>query len=329
MAGPVGSGSVFRFGVFELDLRAGELRKRGIRIKIQEQPIEILGLLLECPGEVVTREQIQNKLWNGNTFVDFDNAINGAVRKVRDALGDNSENPRFVETLPGRGYRFIAPVNQDLTAVSPFLDDQAAPLSPSPLARSASQPPEIDIGVAKPDVGDAVAATEEPAVAPAVKRSSMRRWIVWGAGAFLIAAGAAVWQARRTPPQELWSGVMLGGPANAYQPRLSPDGQLLAFLTFVDQLTQLAVMRPNGGSWTVLTSDREHGCIATTAWSPDGSKIYFDRVWGYPLGIYSVPALGGQPRTLLDKAFGPEPLPDGTMIVVKTTDKGDNQLFHF
>jgi DNA-binding winged helix-turn-helix (wHTH) protein len=101
MAGPVGSGSVFRFGVFELDLRAGELRKRGIRIKIQEQPIEILGLLLECPGEVVTREQIQNKLWNGNTFVDFDNAINGAIRKVRDALGDNSENPRFVETPTG------------------------------------------------------------------------------------------------------------------------------------------------------------------------------------------------------------------------------------
>jgi hypothetical protein len=96
MAGPVGSGSVFRFGVFELDLRAGELRKRGIRIKIQEQPIEILGLLLECPGEVVTREQIQNKLWNGDTFVDFDNAINGSIRKVRDALGDNSENPVFV-----------------------------------------------------------------------------------------------------------------------------------------------------------------------------------------------------------------------------------------
>jgi hypothetical protein len=183
--------------------------------------------------------------------------------------------------------------------------------------------------VANPNVGGAVAATEQPVVAPAVKRGSMRRWIVWGAGAFLIAAGAVVWQARRTPPQELWSGVMLGGPANAYQARLSPDGQLLAFLTFVDQLTQLAVMRPNGGSWTVLTSDREHGCIATTAWSPDGSKIYFDRVWGYPLGIYSVPALGGQPRTLLDKAFGPEPLPDGSMIVVKTTDKGDNQLFHF
>src|SRR3954451_506956 len=98
MAGPAGSASPFHFGVFELDVRAGELRKRGIRIKIQEQPLQVLGLLIERPGEVVTREQIQTKLWNAETFVDFDNAINGAVRKMRDALGDTSENPRFVET---------------------------------------------------------------------------------------------------------------------------------------------------------------------------------------------------------------------------------------
>jgi DNA-binding winged helix-turn-helix (wHTH) protein len=112
MAGPAGSASLFHFGVFELDLRAGELRKRGIRIKIQEQPLQILGLLIECPGEVVTREQIQKKLWDGDTFVDFDNAINSAVRKMRDALGDTSENPRLYRTVARRGYRFIAPVNQ-------------------------------------------------------------------------------------------------------------------------------------------------------------------------------------------------------------------------
>ena len=116
MAGPSGPEPLFHFGVFELDLRAGELRKRGIRIKIQEQPLQILGLLIECPGEVVTREQIQKKLWNGDTFVDFDNAINSAVRKMRDALGDTSENPRFVETVARHGYRFIAPVTQHLTA---------------------------------------------------------------------------------------------------------------------------------------------------------------------------------------------------------------------
>src|SRR3954468_14318258 len=112
MAGPSGPASLFHFGVFELNLSAGELRKRGIRIKIQEQPLQILGLLIECPGEVVTREQIQKKLWDGDTFVDFDNAINSAIRKTRDALGDTSENPRFVETVARRGYRFIAPVTQ-------------------------------------------------------------------------------------------------------------------------------------------------------------------------------------------------------------------------
>lgn len=95
MAGPIDSRSLFHFGVFELDLQAGELRKRDVRIKIQEQPLQMLALLIECPGEVITREKIQKQLWNADTFVDFDNAINSAVRKMRDALGDISENPRF------------------------------------------------------------------------------------------------------------------------------------------------------------------------------------------------------------------------------------------
>ena len=141
MAGPAGSASLFHFGVFELNLGAGELRKRGIRIKIQEQPLQILGLLIVCPGEVVTREQIQKKLWDGDTFVDFDNAINSAVRKMRDALGDTSENPRFVETVARRGYRFIAPVKQHLAAVPPVQENHLAPpapLSPSPAAEVVS-----------------------------------------------------------------------------------------------------------------------------------------------------------------------------------------------
>ena len=81
---------------------------------------------------------------------------------------------------------------------------------------------------------------------------------------------------------------------------------MLAFLAFVDQLPQLAVMKPNGGSWTVLTSDREHGYITTAAWAPDGSKIYYDRMWGHPQGIYFGQPLGGEPRMLLGEAFGPE-----------------------
>ena len=101
----------YRFGVFELDASRGILRKHGIRIKLQDQPQQILLLLLEHPGEVVTREQIQKRLWPDNTFVDFDNAINSAVRKLRETLGDSAENPRFVETLARRGYRLIVPVS--------------------------------------------------------------------------------------------------------------------------------------------------------------------------------------------------------------------------
>jgi DNA-binding winged helix-turn-helix (wHTH) protein len=101
---------VFRFGVFELDVQAGELRKHGLRVKLQDQPLQILTILLERPGEAVTREQLQQKLWAGNTFVDFDHGLSGAINKLRAALGDSAENPRFVETLSRRGYRFIAPV---------------------------------------------------------------------------------------------------------------------------------------------------------------------------------------------------------------------------
>jgi Tol biopolymer transport system component/DNA-binding winged helix-turn-helix (wHTH) protein len=111
MASTVPDAPVYRFGSFELDARNGELRKLGIRIKLQDQPRQILLLLLRHPGEVVTREQIQMLLWPDNTFVDFDNAINSAVRKLRDALGDNADNPRFVETLARRGYRFVAPLS--------------------------------------------------------------------------------------------------------------------------------------------------------------------------------------------------------------------------
>jgi DNA-binding winged helix-turn-helix (wHTH) protein len=100
-----------RFGVFELDPRAGELRKKGMKIRLQEQSFQILTLLLERPGEVVTREVLQKRLWPADTFVDFDHSINAAVRRLRASLDDDAETPHFIETLPRRGYRFIGSVN--------------------------------------------------------------------------------------------------------------------------------------------------------------------------------------------------------------------------
>src|SRR6476469_733557 len=102
--------SPLRFGVFELDVRAGELRKHGLRVRLQEQPFQILSILLERSGEVVTREELQRRLWPADTFVDFDHGLNKAINKIRETLGDSAASPRFIETVARRGYRFIADV---------------------------------------------------------------------------------------------------------------------------------------------------------------------------------------------------------------------------
>src|SRR6266700_1361816 len=132
-----------RFGVFEVDLRAGELRKHGVRLRLQEQPFQVLAMLLERPGETVTREELRNRLWTTETFVDFDHGVNKAVNRIRGALGDSATSPRFVETLARRGYRFIADVavvegtpiatpeirTGDLV---PLEDESVAPVPPPP-----------------------------------------------------------------------------------------------------------------------------------------------------------------------------------------------------
>src|SRR5260370_39237673 len=101
---------VIHFGVFEADLRAGELRRNGSKVKLQEQPFQILAMLLERPGEIVTREELRARLWSADTFVDFDHGLNSAIRRLRDALGDSAANPSLVQTLGSRGYRFISAV---------------------------------------------------------------------------------------------------------------------------------------------------------------------------------------------------------------------------
>jgi cholera toxin transcriptional activator len=128
---PQKNGKIARFGVFELDLSAGELRKSGVRLRLQDQPFQVLTLLLERAGEVVTREELQQKLWPSDTFVDFDHSLNTAINKVREALGDSASSPRYVETLARRGYRFIYPLQPETPA---------EPVPPAPAA-SAPQPP--------------------------------------------------------------------------------------------------------------------------------------------------------------------------------------------
>ena len=121
--GPTRHASI-KFGVYEVDLDEGEVRKSGVRIKVQQQPFKVLQVLLEHPGELVTREQLHSRIWPGTGYGDFDQAVNVAVAKLRTALGDSAENPRFIETVPRRGYRFIAPVHADAVA------SETAPIAP-------------------------------------------------------------------------------------------------------------------------------------------------------------------------------------------------------
>src|SRR5499425_2049181 len=121
-----------RFGAFEVHLRSGQLYKHGIRLKLQGQPFQVLALLLEHPGELVTREELRQKLWPADCFVDFDTGLNNAIKKLRDALGDSADEPRYIETLPRRGYRLVARVENgegDLP-VSAFVEQDLAPALP-------------------------------------------------------------------------------------------------------------------------------------------------------------------------------------------------------
>lgn len=126
------SGRIIRFGIFEVDLVAGELRKGGARIRLQEQPFQVLAVLLERSGDVITREELRQKLWPADTFVDFDHSLNTAVNKIRDALGDSANSPKFVETLARRGYRFIAPVH--IVAAAP--SESMRPASGAPVTQA-------------------------------------------------------------------------------------------------------------------------------------------------------------------------------------------------
>ena len=160
-----------RFGVFEIDLPAGELRKHGLKIRIQEQPFQVLAMLVQNAGKVVTREDLQKKLWPADTFVDFDHGLNKAVNKIRDALSDSAESPRYVETLSRRGYRFLAEVKDADTPIR----------SPEPPARPQGEVPD------RPDVGGDIAARRHLARPSAWKISGLALLV-------LLMASLAFWR---------------------------------------------------------------------------------------------------------------------------------------
>jgi len=180
------TGRIIRFGTFELDLPQGRLTKSGLRVRLQGQPFQILTLLLERAGEVVTREEIRQKLWSDQTFVEFDDALNTAMGKLRAAIGDSAENPRFVETVPRRGYRFIAPVIKP-----PRLDVRP---DPTPAIPSETQPAAVSnaAGLAPGPVPDFPLVHDRPSVA---EHRRSWRWVAFSSMTVLVmlAATAAIY----------------------------------------------------------------------------------------------------------------------------------------
>jgi Tol biopolymer transport system component/DNA-binding winged helix-turn-helix (wHTH) protein len=286
-----------RFGVFELNPGSGELRKQGLKIKLRDQPFQILLLLLAHPGEVVAREELQKKLWPADTFVDFDRGLNKAVNHLRDALGDSAESPRFIETLPKRGYRFIAPVDAD--------HPNGHTLEPTREAQHAL--------AEKPERG----ATH----GLKMKLSAGLPWMIAGLSAVVaVILAALLWRA--TPPADrpmTRFSVDLGPEAirgraetgEFYNPVISPDGTRLVFPAKVaDGSEQLATRRLDQSTVTILPGTE--GAV-DPFFSPDGQWI------GFFAGkkLKKIPLQGGAVVSLCDTGdleHGASWGEDGTII---------------
>jgi len=203
--------AILRFGVFEMDARAGELRKHGVRTKLQDQPFHVLTLLLQRPGEVVSREELRLQIWGTDTFIDFDNGLNTSINKLREALGDSADTPRFIETMPRRGYRFIAPVER--------LDDRG---------RSAER------------------VSRQADTVPAIRTSPRRNTVLAASGLVLVAALAlAIWLAFfRTKPDVIDSLAVLpfANDSSDDAAEYLSDGITESLINNLSQLPNLRVM---------------------------------------------------------------------------------------
>lgn len=311
MAG--GDRSRLRFGPFEVDPHTHELWKFGTRIKLFGQPLEILLVLLERPGELVTREELRSRLWPADTFVDFNHGLNAAVNKLRDALSDSAESPRYVETLPRRGYRFISAVEQ-LPALRVLSAQQQKPSVGLPLV---TQPePDADVppfatAIEDPElprsrwplaVSGLVAYTLLIAFLLLRDPSSSRNDAAEGHAGGLSSIAAPVHRSFKAILGQRDENAEQGNPGrivplttmaeNAAQPSFSPDGNLVALHRDGDRAenTGIFIKELATGQSMQLTDNPEDCC---PAWSPDGRWVAFSRFNDQRYTIYLAPADGG------------------------------------
>lgn len=330
--------SSIRFGSYQLNLASGELHKNGRRIRLAEQPFQILRLLLERPGEVVTREELHQRLWADDTFVDFETGLNSAVKKLRDTLGDSAEKPHFIETLPRRGYRFIHPIDHQ----APQNRVQAAETPPTPLIRRRAMVYWVSaalvlfsvakIWTSRQSEGTGVpplvrfALTVPASVGPAFWDAPKLAFSPDGSSLAYVQPDRGALFVR---PLDKLEGEPLAGGADASAPFFSPDGRMIGFFTS-GKLLKLSV---HGGVPTPVCDSA--GWMGAD-WGPNNT-IIFAPGWNTP--IYRVPAAGGapQPLTQLDAGRGenshrwPRFLPGGKAILftvktLKTSTFDDAQI---
>jgi DNA-binding winged helix-turn-helix (wHTH) protein/Tol biopolymer transport system component len=276
---------ILRFGLFELDRDAMELRRNGVPIRLQEQPLRILAALVERPGEIVTREELQERVWGKDTFVDFEQSLNKAINRLREALNDEAGQPKYVETVPRRGYRFIAPVT-------------GLPME---------QPPALQGSVSE--------------AAPAKQALHRKRIaLIASLAAFVaVALGIATFLLGRRPEKTRPVETKHMASAAYCCPALSRDGKLLAYVSDAGGgVVHIWVQQTAGGQAIQVTSGSE-GELGPD-FSPDGTHIAFVSGSG---NIYIAPALSGEPR-LIAKAHGGYPLfsPNGEKILYWEDNQG-------
>jgi len=279
---------IVRFGNFEVNLSAGELRKNGAKLKLTGQPFQVLSILLERPGGVVTREELQKRLWP-DSFVDFDHNLNTSINKIREALGDSAESPRFVETVPRRGYRFIAPVDGGSN-------------------RAPRNPAAAETAVASASAGD-----RKPG-----KYLSRSKILGYSVAALLLLMAGSILIFRKAPSRVQRALTRLTfDDGLQFGATWSPDGRLMAYCSDRGGKLDIWVQQVSGGDPVQITKGT--GNNWQPDWSPDGKYIAYRSEAGDG-GLFIVPALGGAGLDRRISSFGYHPRwsPDGSRILFQT-----------